>query len=109
PYDGKQVPVYATSRSMDYDSGKNQWFLKVLGRVPVMGICLGHQIISRALGAETFKLCTHNDGIKVTAISCDVNLRTGQAGLYPHLDVLWCNHRSFCLYRHNYSRLWFGH
>ncbi len=29
---------------------------KVLGRVPVMGICLGHQIISRALGAETFKL-----------------------------------------------------
>ena len=25
PYDGKQVPVYATSRSMDYDSGKNQW------------------------------------------------------------------------------------
>ncbi len=25
PYDGKLVPVYATSRSMDYDSGKNQW------------------------------------------------------------------------------------
>ncbi len=25
PYDAKQVPVYATSRSMDYDSGKNQW------------------------------------------------------------------------------------
>lgn len=25
PFDGKQVPVYATSRSMDYDSGKNQW------------------------------------------------------------------------------------
>ena len=29
---------------------------KLLGRVPIMGICLGHQIVARALGAETFKL-----------------------------------------------------
>ena len=28
----------------------------LLGRVPIMGICLGHQIVARALGAETFKL-----------------------------------------------------
>ena len=28
----------------------------LLGRVPLMGICLGHQIIGRALGAGTFKL-----------------------------------------------------
>jgi carbamoyl-phosphate synthase small subunit len=29
---------------------------KLLGRVPIMGICLGHQIAARALGADTFKL-----------------------------------------------------
>ena len=30
--------------------------LGLLGRVPVMGICLGHQVVARALGASTFKL-----------------------------------------------------
>jgi len=28
----------------------------LLGKVPVFGICLGHQIIGQALGAKTFKL-----------------------------------------------------
>jgi carbamoyl-phosphate synthase small subunit len=29
---------------------------KLIGRVPILGICLGHQIVGRALGSKTFKL-----------------------------------------------------
>lgn len=33
------------------ESAKN-----LIGSVPLMGICLGHQVVARALGADTFKL-----------------------------------------------------
>ena len=36
---------------------------ELLGRVPIFGICLGHQILAIALGADTFKLKFGHRGI----------------------------------------------
>ncbi len=35
---------------------------KLIGKVPIFGICLGHQILSLALGAKTFKLVFGHHG-----------------------------------------------
>jgi carbamoyl-phosphate synthase small subunit len=58
----------------------------LLGKVPVFGICLGHQMLSLALGAETFKLrFGHRGGNQPV-----MNLLTGQ------VEITSQNH-GFCV------------
>ena len=47
---------------------------RVIGKIPIFGICLGHQILGQALGAKTFKLKFGHHGVNHPV----KNLRTGQ-------------------------------
>jgi carbamoyl-phosphate synthase small subunit len=49
----------------------------LLGQVPIFGICLGHQIAARALGARTFKLKFGHHGANHPV----KDLRTGQVAV----------------------------
>ena len=49
--------------------------VKILGKFPIFGICLGHQILALALGAKTFKLKFGHRGINHPV----KNLKTGLA------------------------------
>ena len=52
----------------------------LVGRVPIFGICLGHQILGLALGGETYKLKFGHRGINQPV----KNLVTGQVEITTH-------------------------
>ena len=45
----------------------------LIGKVPVFGICMGHQIISQALGARTYKMDFGHHGINHPVLCTDDN------------------------------------
>jgi len=59
---------------------------KLLGKVPIFGICLGHQILAQALGAKTYKLKFGHRGANHPV----KNLKTGQ------IEITSQNH-GFCV------------
>jgi carbamoyl-phosphate synthase small subunit len=71
----------------------------LLGRVPLLGICLGHQLLSRAAGFETFKLRfghrganhpvleTRSDRVLVTAQNHGFAVAEGGDAVVTHISL----------------------
>jgi carbamoyl-phosphate synthase small subunit len=64
---------------------------KLLSRLPVMGICLGHQIVALALGARTYKMKFGHHGINHPV----KNLKTGRVEITSQNHGFAVDEKSF--------------
>ncbi|MFC1752095.1 glutamine-hydrolyzing carbamoyl-phosphate synthase small subunit [Thermoproteota archaeon] len=73
---GDPEPVYTVIRTIQ----------ELIGKIPIFGICLGHQLIGLALGARSYKLKFGHHGVNHPV----KNLKTG------HVEITSQNH-GFCI------------
>ncbi len=73
----------------------------LIGKIPIMGICLGHQILALAMGAKTYKMKHGHHGNNHPVIDCD----SGEVMISSHnhgfaVDQQSLNDNAFVTFKH---------